>query len=126
MGRDVGGSRCVTGAELSKCCRAYLVVEDEPGNVLYVGALLGDRAVHDCLQFHGDDRTWFGNQCADFDARSSQGHHFYGDLGGGVVSPGMGGGVEAVARVVTRLVDLDLADFEYIHLDLAVRGGQQS
>jgi hypothetical protein len=32
---------------------------------------------------------------------------------------------ETITRIVTWLVDLDLADFEHVDLNLPIRGGQQ-
>jgi len=37
----------------------------------------------------------------------------------------MRGSVEAVAGIVARVVDLDLADLEHVDLDLTVRRWQQ-
>lgn len=54
-----------------------------------------------------------------------KGRHFDGYLGGGIAGPCVGEGVQAVSRVVARLVDVDLPDLENVDLDLAVRGGQQ-
>jgi hypothetical protein len=51
---DVCGRRCVAGTELSQCSGSYMLVEDEPDNVLQVGALLAGRTIHDRLQLHGD------------------------------------------------------------------------
>jgi len=37
----------------------------------------------------------------------------------------MGGSVKTITGIVTRLVDLDLADFEHVNFNLPIRGGQQ-
>ncbi|MGA3124867.1 MAG: hypothetical protein ABSF69_29320, partial [Polyangiaceae bacterium] len=86
---------------------------------------LRDQTGAGCLQLHGDQGTWFGHQHGDSHVRSAQGRHFDGDLGGAVVGPGMGEGVQAVARIVARLVDLDLPNFEYVYPDLAIHRRQQ-
>ena len=61
----------VAVAELGQCGGACLLVEDEAGDVLQVGSLLGGRAVHDGLQFHGDERARLGDQGADLDWRAA-------------------------------------------------------
>ena len=86
---------------------------------------LADRTVHDGLQLHGDEGARFGDQRTDLDVCSAQGRHFDGDFGGAVVGPGVGEGVQAVTRIVARLVDLDLPDLEHVDLDLAVRRRKQ-
>jgi hypothetical protein len=44
-----------------------MLVEEKAGDVLQVGPLLGGRAVHDGLQFHGDEGAGLGDQGTDFD-----------------------------------------------------------
>jgi hypothetical protein len=121
---DVCGSRCAAAAELGKCSGPYMLVEDEPGNVLQVGALLGGRPVDDGLQLHGHGAR-LGDQRADLDVGSAQVRHFDGDLNGAVTGPGMGEGMQAAARIAARPVDLGPPDLEHVGLDLAKGCWQQ-
>jgi hypothetical protein len=69
--------------------------------------------------------AWFGDQRTDLDVRSAQGRHFNGYLSGGIAGPCMSEGMQAVSRIVARLVDLDLPNLKNIYLDLAIHGRQQ-
>jgi hypothetical protein len=108
----VCGSRCAATAELIKCGGPYLIIEDEPCDILQVAALLGGRAVHDGLQLHSHEGARLSDERTDLDVRSTQGCYFDGGLGGAVAGPGMGEGMQSVTRIIARLVDLDLSDLE--------------
>jgi hypothetical protein len=62
MERDIRSGRRVAAANLSQCSAVYMLVEDEPSDVLQVGTLLIGRAIHDGLQLHCDERSRLGDQ----------------------------------------------------------------
>jgi hypothetical protein len=100
-------------------------VKDEMDDVEQIGALLVDRAVHDRLRLHRNQRSRLCNEGGDLDAVTIRTEHLDRQIGGGVVRPGVSRCVEAIARVVARLIELDLTDLENVDLDLSVRRREQ-
>lgn len=74
-------------------------IEGETDDVEQVGALLLGGAVHHGLQLHRDERAGFGHRRDDLDALALRGDRLNREVRGGVVGPGVSGGMEPVAGI---------------------------
>ncbi len=117
MDRDVRGDVHVDGLELFEGYVPNVRVQEEPVEVEQVGALLRLGPILQRLELHRDERARFGHLrgCRGDHLATPDPEHLHRDDRRRVRRPRVGGGVQAVPRVVARIGQLGGTDFEDVH-----------